>query len=230
MKYAITMFMSEEIKKTYFSGFSSAKTITLKKPINPQTKIFAKNENTQISSEEGEMQASKKQKFESFLTYRKRLSRLAIVQGLYFYEQFSVFSKVPFTDEEKANEVYRTIIYFYKRMFFYEKYGTNKKNKKLEERFVRGIITYYVLNSEKIDNYIKKYLSKKWRISRLNSILRAGLRGAICEALFSHKKQFKLIICEYTDLVATTFLEEKEIAFFNAILDNIIKEIKENYE
>ncbi len=221
--------MSEEIKSKSAGTFASAKTITLKKPINPQTKVFARDESVAIKGVEDEERVSKKQKFESFLTYRKRLSRLAIVQGLYFYEQFSAFSKVPFTDEEKANEVYRTIIYFYKRMFFYEKYGTNKKNKRLEERFVRGVITYYILNAEKIDAYIKKYISKKWRISRLNSVIRAGLRGAICEAFFSRKRQFKLITSEYTDLIATTVLEEKEVAFFNAILDNIIKEIKENY-
>ena len=205
----------------------NTKTLTLKNPPIRHLKLLEQPNPQESTEQAGE--ETKKQKFESFLTYRKRLSRLALVQGIFFYEQFVNFSKVEFTPQEKVNEAYRTIIYFYKRMFFHEKYGTNKKNKKLEERLVRNTISQYVLNSQKVDELISKFLSKRWKIEMLNSVVRAGLRGAVCEALFSKKKQYKLIVSEYTTLIAQISLEEKEIAFFNAILDNIIKDIQNTY-
>ncbi len=226
--------MSEGGKNFSLGSFSGLKTLTIKKKVNIEEKIYDKEgyiKPKEVSkSIQLEGMAGKKQKFEFFLTQRKRFSRLAGMQGLYFYEQFAKFNNIPYTFEEEVNEVYRTIIYFYKRFFFHEKYGTNKKNKKLEEKFVRKSILYYISNKEKVDGYIKKYLAKNWRISRLSAPVRAGLRCAIVESIISSKKQFKLIVSEYTDLIANTITEQKEIAFFNAILDNIIKEIKQDYE
>lgn len=218
--------MSLIFKENTVKNNSNSPTLTLKNPNTANLKLLKTK--LQEESEGIEQPTSKKQKFEFFLTYRKRLSRLAIVQSIFFYEQFTKFSKANFTQEEKANEAYRTIIYFYKRLFFYSNYGTNKKNKKLEERFVRKIITQYVLNSTLIDNQISKFLNKNWKLKYLNSILRATLRSAVCEALFSPKKQYTLLISEYTNLIATELSNKKEVDFCNAILDNIMKDIKNN--
>ena len=172
-----------------------------------------------------------KQRFEAFLTYKKRLSRLAIVQSLYFYDQYLASNKDKhIKDKNLFNECYRTIIFFYKRFFFPKRYGENVKNKKLEEGFIQQIIYNFISEQVKIDNIITKYLSKKWRISKLNSIIRAGLRAAVCEAFTNKKCKNNILISEYTNLISDCVISEKEVDFFNAILENILKDIKQKYE
>lgn len=198
------------------------KTITLKNPISPLTvKDFQNNKEEAFNGYE-----TKKQKFENFLTYRKRLSRLSLSQGLYFHEQFKKMNDETLSLEEEVNEIYRVIIYFYKKMFFIEKYGDNKKNKKLDEKFLRNGIKNYIIAKEKIDSYIKQNIKKSWCIGKLNCVIRASLRSAICEALFAKNPNFKIIVSEYTTLVSGSVFNEKEIAFFNAVLDNTLKQIK----
>lgn len=171
---------------------------------------------------------TQKQKFENFLTYRKRLSRLASVQGIHFYEQFKLFNEEDFTVEGEINEVYRVIIFFYKKYFFPEKYGDSKKTKRLDEKFVRTILGKTITNIDLIDSYIKKRLKKGWNIKRLNSVVRAGLRVAVSEILFTGKPNLKIIASEYTDIISFSIVDLKEVAFFNAVLDNIIKDISAN--
>ena len=228
--------MFEEGQKDKLTN-QKLKTITLKKPVTSPLENFRPKPKLRPNFQETEEDnrfldgfvGSKKQKFEGFLTYRKRLSRLAIVQGFYFYEQFKQFNEFECSFAEEVNEVYRIIIYFYKRMFFQQKYGTNKKNKKLDERFVRSMISNFISHSARVDDYIKKRLGKKWRISKLTTVVRCGFRAAICEALFGKKISHKIISSEYTTLIALSIFEEKEIAFFNATLDSILKEIKKEH-
>lgn len=173
--------------------------------------------------------ALKRQKFEAFLSYRKYLSRLALAQSLQFYETFKVMNPNEMSIEEEVNEVYRVIIFFYKKVFFPNRYGENKKNKKLEEKFVRLSILNYLKNKDIVDSYIKSNINKKWCLSKLNSVIRASLRSAICEALYSRKVGHKIIVNEYTDIIANSVSTKKEIDFFNAVLDSILKQISIDY-
>jgi transcription termination factor NusB len=231
------MFKDEPKERTV----TNLKTIVLKRPAPAileelQNRKFdtEKNINGNISNNKNsnreddffENTLTKKQKFENFLTYRKRLSRLSLSQALYFYENFQKFNEETLNPEEEWNEVYRVIIFFYKKMFFIEKYGDNKKNKKLDEKFLRNGIKSYLSSREKVDGYIIRNIKKTWRISRLNAVIRSSLRAAICEALFVKNPNFKIILSEYTGLISASVVDEKEVAFFNAVLDNIIKEIK----
>jgi transcription termination factor NusB len=231
------MFENEPKERTV----TNLKTIVLKKPAPPILEEFQnrkfdteKNINGNVnhnvnSSREDEFfenSLTKKQKFENFLTYRKRLSRLSLSQAHYFHENFLKFNEETLNPEEEWNEIYRVIIFFYKKMFFIDKYGDNKKNKKLDEKFLRNGIKSYLSSREKVDGYISRNIKKNWCISKLNSVIRSSLRSAICEALFVKNPNFKIILSEYTGLVAASVVDEKEVAFFNAVLDNIIKEIK----
>ena len=231
------MFKDEPKERTV----TNLKTIVLKRPAPAileelQNRKFdtEKNINGNVSNNTNgnreddffENTLTKKQKFENFLTYRKRLSRLSLSQALYFHENFQKFNEETLNPEEEWNEVYRVIIFFYKKMFFIEKYGDNKKNKKLDEKFLRNGIKSYLSSKEKVDGYIIRNIKKTWRISRLNAVIRSSLRAAICEALFVKNPNFKIILSEYTGLVSASVVDEKEVAFFNAVLDNIIKEIK----
>jgi transcription termination factor NusB len=231
------MFKDEPKERTV----TTLKTIVLKRPAPAileelQNRKFdtEKNINGNVSSNVSsnreddffENNLTKKQKFENFLTYRKRLSRLSLSQALYFYENFQKFNEETLNPEEEWNEVYRVIIFFYKKMFFIEKYGDNKKNKKLDEKFLRNGIKSYLSARERVDGYIIRNIKKNWRIGKLNAVIRSSLRSAICEALFAKNPNFKIILSEYTSLVSASVVDEKEVAFFNAVLDNIIKEIK----
>lgn len=220
------MFDSENYNSSEVQGVKS-RTINFKTEVkSPIEKLKAASYVLKASNAE---ELSKKQKFEAFLSYRKYLSRLALAQGLQFYETFKIINPEKLTIEEEINEIYRVIIYFYKKIFFPNKYGENKKNKKLEERFVRYSIGNYLKNKETVDTYIKNNISKKWHINRLNSVIRSVLRAAICEVLFAKKLSHKIIISEYTDIIAMSVSTKKEIDFFNAVLDSILKQINKDY-
>lgn len=191
----------------------------LKRPVSP-SKILASN--TPDSS-------LKKQKFEAFLSYRKYLSRLALSQGLHFYETLNIIKDEEFTIEKEVNEIYRVIIYFYKKVFFQDKYGDNKKNKKLDEQFIRISILKFLKNKELIDSYIKNHINKKWCLNKLHSVIKSSLRAAICEAIYAKKVSHKIIVNEYTDIVANSVASKKEVDFFNAVLDSILKQINIDY-
>ena len=194
----------------------SNQTITLKKPV----KI-----NFHDSQEEG--LATKKEKFESFLTHRRRLTRLALSQALYFYEQFSLFNEIKLdTIEEEMNEIYRVIIYFYKKMFFRDRYGDNKKNKKLEEKFIKQKLFYFLKNKQQIDKILINNIKKPWCLNKINFVIKATARACISEALSAKEFNFKIFASEYTGIVSQSASEEKEIAFFNGLIENCLKEIK----
>ena len=203
-----------------------SRTIHLKTDTKPALERLKKgfNASYEVSNNAGDA-SLKKQKFEAFLSYRKYLSRLALSQGLQFYETFKILNPEDLSFEEEVNEVYRVIIYFYKKIFFPNKYGDNKKNKKLEERFIRFSIMHFLKNKELIDSYIKNNINKKWCLNKLNSVIRSSLRAAICEAIYAKKISHKIIVNEYTDIVANSVATKKEVDFFNAVLDNIMKQI-----
>ena len=207
-----------------------SRTIHLKIDTKPALERLRKgfNVSSEVSNNVGDV-SSKKQKFEAFLSYRKYLSRLALSQALQFHETFKILNPEDLSFEEEVNEIYRVIIYFYKKIFLLNKYGDNKKNKKLEERFVRLNIINFLKNKELVDSYIKNNINKKWCLSKLNSVIRSSLRAAICEAVYSKKVSHKIIVNEYTDIVANSVATKKEVDFFNAVLDSIIKQINIDY-
>ena len=84
---------------------------------------------------------------------------------------------------------------------------------------VRGVPKH----QEEIDAGITRVLSADWRLSRIDSILRAILRTAIYELIDCPDVPAKAVIDEYLN-VAHAFFEGDEPSFVNALLDRVARE------
>jgi N utilization substance protein B len=75
-------------------------------------------------------------------------------------------------------------------------------------------------HQEEIDRAIVQSLSADWKLSRVDSILRAILRTAVYEFISRRDVPAKVVIDQYVDL-AHAFFEDDQAAFVNASLDKI---------
>jgi N utilization substance protein B len=71
-----------------------------------------------------------------------------------------------------------------------------------------------------IDRAIAQGLSEKWKLQRIDSILRAILRAGIYELVARKDVPAKVVIDEYLD-IAHAFFSGEEPAFVNALLDRV---------
>ena len=85
-------------------------------------------------------------------------------------------------------------------------------------RIVRGVPDHQA----EIDQGIAKVLSADWRLSRIDSILRAVLRAACFELIAAKEVPAKVVIDEYVD-VAHAFFSGGEPSFVNAALDRLAR-------
>ena len=81
---------------------------------------------------------------------------------------------------------------------------------------VRGVPHHQL----EIDRAIGEGLSVGWTMQRIDSILRAILRTAICELLARKDVPAKVVIDQYVE-IAHAFFSGEEPAFVNAVLDRI---------
>ncbi|TDQ66141.1 NusB antitermination factor [Maritalea mobilis] len=92
-----------------------------------------------------------------------------------------------------------------------------------DKNFFKQIVEGVAKNQLQIDPLIDKSLVEGWPVTRIDSTLRAILRGATFELL--HKKDIpaKVIITEYVD-IARAFFEKDEPRVANGVLDNIARQ------
>jgi len=88
--------------------------------------------------------------------------------------------------------------------------------------FFAAIVTGVPGHQVEIDRAIAASLSEKWRLERVDSILRAILRCAVFELVARHDIPAKVVIDEYV-AVANAFFGADEPGFVNAALDNIAR-------
>lgn len=137
----------------------------------------------------------------------RRAARLAVVQALYQME----------LSEQDANDV---IDQFVKHRLTKESDFLPHQDTDVEhfQAIARGVVGHQV----DIDRTIKDALSEKWKLSRLDSTVRALLRSATYEILFVDEVPARVVINEYID-VAHAFFDEDEPAFVNGVLDRIAR-------
>ena len=177
----------------------------------------------------------KQEFFDKFLTYRRRMARLAAVQALYLYdfrikkqnnEQVDIFGTNKAIDPV---ELCQDIIYFYSNVFFTpQEYGWTKKTKKLDETFMFELVSTAIGSIENIDAFIQQHLSGNWTTEKLDYILRAIIRCAIAEILIGIKIEKAVLCSEYTNL-AGNFFSSKEIGFVNGIVDKLYTSVTKIY-
>ena len=91
-----------------------------------------------------------------------------------------------------------------------------------DEIFFTAILTGVPQHQVEIDRAIAGALSEKWKLERVDSILRAILRCAVSELIAQRDVPAKVVIDEYV-AVAGAFFGADEPGFVNAALDAIAK-------
>jgi N utilization substance protein B len=92
----------------------------------------------------------------------------------------------------------------------------------IDAEFFRTLVAGVPRHQEEIDASIAKCLSADWRLSRIDSILRAILRAAAFELVACKDVPAKAVIDEYVD-VAHAFFQGDEPSFVNAALDKLAR-------
>ena len=92
-----------------------------------------------------------------------------------------------------------------------------------DEAFFADIVHGVPVRQEEIDEAISKCLARNWRLSRVDSILRAILRAGAYELIARPDVPAKVVIDEYVEL-AHDFFAEDEAPFINAALDKLAHE------
>jgi N utilization substance protein B len=90
----------------------------------------------------------------------------------------------------------------------------------VEAAFFRNLVEGVVRAQLTIDPLIDKQLAEGWRLTRVDSILRAILRAGAYEILERSDIPARVVISEYVD-IAHAFFAEEEPKVVNGILDRI---------
>lgn len=96
---------------------------------------------------------------------------------------------------------------------------------KADASWFRSIVAGVVRDQVKIDPVIRSALQNDWPLSRLDSTLRAILRGGTFEILERKDVPIPVIVTEYVE-IAQAFFEEDEPKIVNAVLDRIAKQVR----
>ncbi|HEY1876473.1 MAG TPA: transcription antitermination factor NusB [Rhizomicrobium sp.] len=132
----------------------------------------------------------------------RRAARLAAVQALYQMEMMGSGA------EEVAQE------------FVEHRFGELPVAPDAE--FFASILNGVPQHQVEIDRAIAGALSEKWKLERVDSILRAILRGGVFELVVRRDVPAKVVIDEYV-AVAGAFFGADEPGFVNAALDAIAR-------
>ena len=160
-------------------------------------------------------------RFETFITNRKRVTRLAFVQSLFLYQQLKESGEIEGkTPQTIGRYILSIMVYFYKAIFYADRYGTTRKTQKLDEKFLHSVIQNTIESMPAIDTTIQRFLKTPWKIETLDNTVAAILRAGTYELLFNAKVESKIVTSEYTNLTHA-FFDGPEIGFVNAILDKI---------
>jgi len=185
-------------------------------------------------SEAVDYNMDKQEIFDRFLTYRRRMARLGAVQALYLYDfnnkqknnEMNIFGALNLLG---SKELCQEITSFYKNVFFTKQdYGLTKKNRKIDETFMFGIVNKAVNSIQEIDDFIQSRLSGNWTTEKLDYVLRAIIRCAVAEILLGESIEKAVLCSEYTNL-AGNFFNTKEIGFINGIVDKLYTTVTKIY-
>lgn len=88
-------------------------------------------------------------------------------------------------------------------------------------KIVHGVVA----RQREIDPVLDQQLAVGWRLTRIDSILRALLRGAVLEYMSTPETPARVILNEYIE-IAHAFFEGDEPKVANAVLDKIAKKLR----
>jgi N utilization substance protein B len=149
---------------------------------------------------------------------RRSAARLGAVQLLFLYEQEGGHKPSP---AEAVRELSLQIL---------DNKAAGDAEESLDFEPDMKLLTAIVKGAEEerktIEARIIPLLSHEWRVERMDPVLKAILRAAGYELMFTPETPFKVIINEYVD-VAKAFFDAHETAFVNGFLDKLARDVRE---
>ena len=94
-----------------------------------------------------------------------------------------------------------------------------------DEDFFEDLLNGIVSRQDEVDGLIRGALREGWKLSRLDSTVRAILRSGGYELLAREDVPTKTVINEYID-IAHAFFEGPEPGFVNGTLDTLAKQVR----
>ena len=94
-----------------------------------------------------------------------------------------------------------------------------------ELAFFRDILKGVLADQEPLDRAVDKTLVASWPLSRVDSVIRATLRGGAYELKKRRDIPARVIIKEYVD-IAGAFFGREESGMINAVLDGLAREFR----
>ena len=104
---------------------------------------------------------------------------------------------------------------------FFEYRLSETADTELFESLVTGTVEAIAL----LDQQIAPALSDKWKLDRIDATLRAILRCGVFEMTHAADTPARVLLDAYVDLAAA-FFDDKEVAFINAVLDRLTRELR----
>jgi N utilization substance protein B len=99
------------------------------------------------------------------------------------------------------------------------------KYRPADVEWFRTVLAGVVENQRKIDPVINDSLLPDWPLSRIDSTMRALLRGATFEIMLRPEVPTKMIVDAYLE-VAKAFYGEEEPRVINAVLDRVARQLR----
>ena len=106
--------------------------------------------------------------------------------------------------------------------------GSNLENgtaAEVDAEHFDGLLRGVVRRQREIDPMVDKQLAEGWRLTRIDSIVRAILRAAAFELLERGDVPARVVISEYVE-VAHAFFEGEEPRVVNGVLDALARKIR----
>ena len=102
-----------------------------------------------------------------------------------------------------------------------------EKTPVFDQDLFKSIATGVLQNTEEVNAMIERYLDEKWRIERLPIVMHCLLQCGSFELLFEKTIPTPVVLDQYIE-IAKCFFDNRDIAFINAILDNIAKAARQS--
>jgi transcription antitermination protein NusB len=100
-----------------------------------------------------------------------------------------------------------------------------QRYKEADSEFFEEIIRGVVRLQRDIDPLLDERLATGWRLTRIDSILRATLRSAAFELLERHDVPARVVLNEYID-ISRAFFEHDEPKVVNGVLDSLARHLR----
>jgi N utilization substance protein B len=102
--------------------------------------------------------------------------------------------------------------------------GISMSESGMDVDFFRQLITITDENLPTIDEIIAANLSDKWRMDRLDNVMKSILRLGAAELLYLKNIPSNVVFNEYIE-ISKLFFEKSEVAFVNGLLNSILPSI-----